>query len=262
MSAGKNKVRADELLVKRGLAETRSKAQALILSGVVFVKGPADKDWKKISKAGDFLKDEVEFDASRLGPKDVGRGAQKLREAFRSWPQMKADGALCLDVGSSTGGFTQVLLEKGASRVVALDVGTGQLHEKLRNDARVISIEQQHVLKVEPSMWARHGIEPSFRVIVTDLSFISLTKIIPTVAAWLAPQGFWIVLIKPQFELEPKKVPKGVVRDEEHRLEAIQKVRAVLKEQKALEWVGIVDSPILGGDGNKEYLACVRSNQL
>ena len=259
MSVSKKKIRADELVLSMGHAETRSKAQALILAGLVFYKTPQDKDWKKILKAGEFLLPEIEIDTSRLGPKDVGRGAQKLREALKVWPQINVKNALCLDVGSSTGGFTQVLLENGATKVVALDVGTGQLHEKLKNDPRVISVEQQHVLRVEPELWTKIGTEPSFAVIVTDLSFISLTKIIPTVSQWLQPGGYWVLLIKPQFELEPKKVPKGIVRNDEYRAEAIQKVRVVLNNTKGLEWIGIADSPILGGDGNKEYLACVKS---
>jgi 23S rRNA (cytidine1920-2'-O)/16S rRNA (cytidine1409-2'-O)-methyltransferase len=254
------KKRADEWAVERGLAETRSKAQALILAGELLYRVPGrQEEWVIVPKPGHGLPQECELKSKREGPVDVGRGAQKLRGAFMAWPEASAaarDGQ-CLDIGSSTGGFTQVLLEAGARRVMALDVGTHQLHERLRSDPRVHSVEQQHVLKIDAAYWAASPLRPPFDVIVTDLSFISLDRVIPHAAPWLRPGGHWILLVKPQFELDRKKVPKGVVKDPAHRDEAVAKIRSVVESESGLLWEGLRESPIEGGDGNKEFLAWV-----
>jgi len=255
----KNKVRADELVHAKGFCESRTRAQALILAGRVrFRKSPEDR-WETVAKVGQSLPDDVEFEVDDPNRQDVGRGAQKLRGALDHWRDLDVKGAWALDIGASTGGFTQVLLERGAERVLALDVGRHQLHERLRADPRVISVEEQHVLRIEPPFWEeRVGRSPPFGVIVTDVSFISATKLVGVVADWLAPGAPWILLVKPQFELEARKVPHGIVRTEEHRQEALAKVRGAVEADGRLVWDAIIESPIQGGDGNVEYLARIR----
>jgi 23S rRNA (cytidine1920-2'-O)/16S rRNA (cytidine1409-2'-O)-methyltransferase len=254
------KLRADELVVKLGLVESRSKAQAFIMAGeVLFARPDANGEtlWTPVLKAGQTLSEDTLLKLKHDGPQDVGRGAQKLRKAFEVWPELLASsqGALGFDIGSSTGGFTQVLLEKGAARVVALDVGTHQLHERLRADSRVLSLEQTHVLKVETADWLRHGVELPFDIVVTDVSFISVTRLLAHVAPWMKALAPWIVLVKPQFELDRSRVPKGIVRHEVDRQDAIRRVREAVEATGLLEWKALVESPIQGGDGNIEYLA-------
>ncbi|MEO5668610.1 MAG: TlyA family RNA methyltransferase [Bdellovibrionota bacterium] len=257
------KLRADELVVKLGLVESRSKAQAFIMAGeILWARKDSNGEtrWETVSKAGQALPEDSELRLKHDGPQDVGRGAQKLRKAFEVWPELSHDvqGHLGFDIGSSTGGFTQVLLEKGAARVVALDVGTHQLHERLRQDPRVLSLEQTHVLKVETADWAGFGVELPFRILVTDVSFISVTKILAHAARWMAPGAAWIVLVKPQFELDRARVPRGIVREEADRQDAIRRVRIACEETGILTWCSLVESPIQGGDGNIEYLAYIR----
>ncbi len=254
------KLRADELVVKRGLVESRSKAQAYIMAGEVLfarVDAGGETHWTPVLKSGQALAEDTEIKLKHDGPQDVGRGAQKLRKAFEVWPELleSSQGGLGFDIGSSTGGFTQVLLEKGAARVVALDVGTHQLHERLRSDARVLSLEQTHVLKVETQDWLRHGVQLPFDILVTDVSFISVTRILSHVAPWMKPLAPWVVLVKPQFELDRSRVPKGIVRDEGDRQDAIGRVREAVQATGLLDWKALVESPIQGGDGNIEYLA-------
>jgi len=264
MSSGGNlrsKIRADELLLKLALVETRSKAQSFILQGWVEFRSIISKDllWRKVEKAGQALVEsetEIRLTEEAL-PKDVGRGAQKLRGAFAHWKQIPLQGLRGLDIGSSTGGFTQVLLEYGVSVVFAMDVGTHQLHERLRNDPRVIVFEQTHVLKVDEHFWKEKKIEASFDIIVTDVSFISLTKIIPHAAQWLKVKGSWVLLIKPQFEVGPQKAPQGIVREEKYRLEAVTMIRNVVEETKGLRWKEVIQSPLKGADGNVEFLAWI-----
>ena len=254
------KSRADELVVTRNLAESRNKAQALILAGQLRFRKAGDSEWQPVKKPGQALSIEVELDLlPGKGQQDVGRGAQKLRGAFEYWPALeaRARGGRALDIGSSTGGFTQILLEKGAERVVALDVGTHQLHERLRADARVVSVENQHVLQMTPEIWARIGEAPPFDFIVTDVSFISVTRLVGAVAAWLREGAPWIVLVKPQFEVGAKKAPRGIVRDPRHQQEALDLVRSTVQSEASLEWKDFIDSPILGGEGNKEFLAWI-----
>jgi 23S rRNA (cytidine1920-2'-O)/16S rRNA (cytidine1409-2'-O)-methyltransferase len=260
------KIRADELVVKAGLAESRSKAQALIMAGEILLArtdASGNKTWEPVQKAGQAVVEDSELKLKHEGPQDVGRGALKLRGAFDQWPEVleRARGALGLDVGSSTGGFTQVLLEKGAARVVALDVGTHQLHERLRRDPRVLSLEQTHILKTEAADWKRHGVELPFGIVVMDVSFISVTRILGHVAPWMEPGAPWIVLVKPQFELDRSRVPKGIVREDSDRKEAIRRVRQACEETGLLTWCGLIESPIQGGDGNIEYLAYIRRKE-
>jgi 23S rRNA (cytidine1920-2'-O)/16S rRNA (cytidine1409-2'-O)-methyltransferase len=219
---------------------------------------PEAPTFEPIKKPGQLLPTRTHLQLKHQGVQDVGRGAQKLRHALRVFGEIDVRGRVGLDIGASTGGFTQVLLDEGAARVCALDVGTNQLHERLRADSRVVNLEKHHVLKMESADWARAGIAPPFEIIVTDVSFISVTKLVATVAAWLPPGGSWIVLVKPQFELGPKKAPGGIVRKPEFHDEAVAIVRAAIEGISSLEWVDCVPSPIFGGDGNKEFLAWIR----
>lgn len=252
------KMRADQLLVEQKKVESRTRAQALILAGCVEYFSP--KGWLKVAKAGDQLLLETEFRIDDPNLKDVGRGAQKLRKAFDQWPELldKAQNAVALDIGSSTGGFTQVLLEKGASLVVALDVGTHQLHEKLRDDIRVLSLEQTHVLKIDDEFFKSKNLEFPFSLLVMDVSFISSKKVLQHAHAWLAEEGYWVILVKPQFELEAKKLVRGIVKKPEYRLEALESVIKLAKELGCFKVVGQCESPITGADGNVEYLLCLK----
>lgn len=267
------KKRADEIVHHRKLTESRNKAQALIMAGQVAWRpaGPLDADgkrlpseaaWDAVKKPGQQLPSDCEVMLSVPARQDVGRGATKLRRAFQCWGDLGARGALALDVGASTGGFTQVLLEQGASKVVALDVGTHQLHERLRADPRVISVEQQHVLRVNEKLWEGLGVVPAFGLIVTDLSFISLTKILAAVEPWLAAGGNWILLVKPQFEVGPKKAPGGVVKNPDFHEEALNLVRASVEQLPRLIWMAVEPSPIEGGDGNREFLLWLQKKSL
>lgn len=251
--------RADDWLVKLGLCQTKSKAQAIIMAGAVFAKTPKDGEvFVKVEKAGEAFPEGTNFELRTEEHKYVGRGALKLKKALGHWADIVVSQKLALDIGSSTGGFTQILLEFGARQVVALDVGTHQLHEKLRQDSRVISLEQQHVLHCDEMFWKTKGIELPFDLLVTDLSFISLTKVLPHAAPWLRVGGAWIALVKPQFELEPSKVPKGIVKDPVFVQEAIDKVISCVKTVPGLEYIDIVESPIKGSEGNKEFLLCLK----
>ncbi len=248
------KKRADEILVDLGLVETRSKAQAQILAGLVSFRPLGEKNYRKVDKAGHALATEgLEFHIENPHLADVGRGAQKLRHAFLTWP-LNVEGNQALDIGSSTGGFTQVLLDRGAKQVVALDVGTHQLHEKLRRDSRVVSLEKQHVLKIPEGFWVEKGVDLPFDVFVTDLSFISVTRVLPVAKQWLKRGGNWILLLKPQFELGPQKAPGGIVKNPDYHEEAVDLLREAVRQENDLEWKDIIESPIRGGDGNKEFL--------
>lgn len=253
------KSRADELVFRSGLALSRNQAQALIMAGEVLFGAP-DGEWKPVAKAGHAFSEETEFKLKNAKGLDVGRGAKKLRGAFEKWSFLseKAKGGLCLDVGSSTGGFTQVLLEHEAAKVVALDVGTHQLHEKLRSDNRVLSLEQTHILKVTEADWQKWGVSLPFDFAVMDVSFISVCKILSYVGPWLAPGAPWVVLVKPQFELDPTRIKKGIVRTSQDRLDALEKVRRSVEADGLLEWVEHIDSPLAGTEGNLEFLVYLK----
>ncbi len=181
-------------------------------------------------------------------------------KAFEVWPEIleRTQDSVTLDIGSSTGGFTQVLLEKGARLVVALDVGTHQLHEKLRDDLRVLSLEQTHVLKVDDVFFKSKNLEFPFSLLVMDVSFISSTKVLRHAYDWLARGGYWVILVKPQFELEPKKLMRGIVKKPEYRLEALESVIKLANELGCFKVIGHCESPITGADGNVEYLLCLK----
>ena len=240
----KRRQRLDQLLVERHLAESRQKAQALILSGNVLVDG------QKAPKAGHAVDPESKIELLEQ-PKYVGRGGLKLEAALAHF-EIEVSGKVCLDVGSSTGGFTDCLLQHGAALVYAIDVGTGQLDWKLRNDPRVIVHEQ-----VNARYLSREQVPEPVDLAVCDVSFISVTMILPVLPDLLAANGGMIILVKPQFELERRQVGKGgIVRDPElHR-------RACEKIQSTVDTLGfrsdVIPSPILGAEGNREFLLYAR----
>lgn len=235
--------RLDLRLVERGLATTRSRARDLIRRGLVRVDGePASKPAQMISQTASL---DVSGDANRY----VSRGAAKLIQALEAFG-FDPQGRLALDIGASTGGFTQVLLERGAASVTAVDVGRGQLSEKIRDDARVTALEGADARGLTAAL-----IPQPVSAIVADVSFISLTKALPG-ALQLAAPGCWLVaLVKPQFEAGPQGVGKGgVVRDEGVRQRAVESVGNWLETQPGWSVSGIVLSPLEGGDGNIETL--------
>lgn len=240
------KQRLDVLVASLGLSDSREQAQRLIIAGEVMVKGQVIT--KPGTKVDDFLPVTV-----KNKPKYVSRGGLKLEGALRAFP-VKAEGKVCLDIGSSTGGFTDCLLQNGALRVHAVDVGTNQLVWKLRNDPRVIVREQFNARYMTPD-----DLGEKVELIVSDVSFISLTKILPAAYNCLQDGGDLLVLIKPQFELQPEDIgPGGIVRDAALHQRAVDKIRHFVTEELHREWMGVADSPITGMEGNKEFLAWLR----
>jgi 23S rRNA (cytidine1920-2'-O)/16S rRNA (cytidine1409-2'-O)-methyltransferase len=233
--------RADVLLVERGLFESRAKARAAIEAGGVSIAG------RTVLKASEALDEAAEVVAVAAHPW-VGRGALKLVHALETWPVAVA-GRVVLDVGASTGGFTEVCLARGAVRVYAVDVGRGQLHPKLAYDPRVANLEATDARDLTPAL-----IPERPALIVTDLSFIGLEKALPAALAMAEEDADLIALVKPQFEVGPKRVGKGgIVKDEIAREDALSAVSAFL-EVSGWAVQATTDSPIAGGDGNREYL--------
>ncbi len=234
------KVRIDQLLTDRGLAESRQKAQALILAGQVMVDG------QKAQKAGQVVSGDAAIEV--LQPlRYVGRGGLKLEAALERFG-IDPVGWVCVDVGSSTGGFTDCLLQHGAARVYCIDSGTGQLDWKLRNDARVKVMEQFNARFLRPE-----DLGELCRLAVCDLSFISVTLVLPGMVSVLREEGEMVVLVKPQFEVGRHDVGKGgVVRDPALHQSACDKVRFAVEELGFR--TEIMDSPILGAEGNREFL--------
>lgn len=238
----KNKERIDLLLVKKGLAPTRTRARTLIMAGVVFV------DSTRVDKAGIIVKEDAEIlvKDSTLGY--VSRGGIKLEAALKEF-RIDVSDKVALDIGVSTGGFTDCLLKHGAKKVYAVDVGYGQLDWKLRQDPRVVVMERINAryLKLE-------DIGELVDVATIDVSFISITKVIPALSKILKPSGILIALIKPQFEVGKGKVGKGgVLRDENKHREVVSRITNFLEELN-FKVLGVIPSPILGADGNKEFL--------
>lgn len=237
--------RADTLLVARGLCDSREQGQRLILAGEV------RSGDRVINKPSVKLPLDAPLDV-RERPRFVGRGGFKLEGALDAFG-IDPTGWACLDVGASTGGFTDCLLQRGASRVHAIDVGTNQLVWKLRNDPRVIAKEQFNARNL-----TLEDLGERVRLAVMDLSFISLTKILPAVFGVLEEGGSVVCLIKPQFELQRGDVAKGgIVRDPALHQQAVEKIREFATTQQAREWRGLVPSPITGMDGNQEFLAWI-----
>ena len=237
------KERLDRLLVDAGLTDSREKAQRIIRTGRVRVNGQVQ------SKPGNQfdIDDKLEVEEP---DRFVSRGGGKLLGALEAFP-IELDSRVCLDIGSSTGGFTDCMLQHGASRVYAIDVGKGQLHWKLRNDERVVAMEgiNARYLKAD-------DITEQASFAASDLSFISLTKVLPAVTPLLEKGAEMVTLIKPQFEAGPEKVGKGgVVRDPEVHEEVVKRIHLFGVEELGLEWMGLETSPLKGPAGNIEFLA-------
>jgi len=234
------KPRLDRLLVERGLAATREKAQALIMAGEVLVDG------RKAQKPGQAVSPESRIEVLEQPP-FVSRGGQKLNAALDHFA-VRVAGRICLDVGASTGGFTDCLLQRGAARVHAVDVGSGQLDWKIRNDPRVVVHE-----KLNARYLRGEDIGEPVDLAVCDVSFISVTLILPAVTPLLRPGGEMVILVKPQFEVGKGQVGKGgIVREPELQQAACRRVDETAR-LLGFE-TGIVESPILGAEGNREFL--------
>ena len=235
-------------MTERGLAATRSQAQALLLAGRVRV-GAGDAA-RTDRKPGDLVDPALTLELVARAPY-VSRGGEKLAGALDAFGVDPA-GRVCLDVGASTGGFTDCLLARGASRVYALDVGRGQLAESLRADPRVVSLERTHARRLDPADPEAIALPEHPSLAVVDVSFISLTRVLRGIVAWLEPRGEIVALVKPQFESAPRDVPKGVVRDAGVQRTAVDRVRAHALEL-GLEVLGEVESPLVGPSGNREW---------
>jgi len=238
--AAAGKTRVDQLLVERGLAESRERAQALILAGYVLVNG------QKAAKPGHSVAGDSAIEVTERMPY-VSRGGYKLAGALDHWG-IDVNGKICLDVGASTGGFTDCLLQRGAARVWAIDVGHGQLDWKLRQDERVVVREGVNARELPMAEFPE-----KFDLAVCDASFISTTMLIPAIVPLLAAAGKMIILIKPQFEVERGQVGKGgIVREPTLHKAACERVRTAVT---ALGFgTDIIESPILGAEGNREFL--------
>jgi 23S rRNA (cytidine1920-2'-O)/16S rRNA (cytidine1409-2'-O)-methyltransferase len=238
-----NKERLDKLLVTRGLAETRAKAQSLILAGQVF------SGQQRLDKAGQSVPIDVDLTIREPAP-FVSRGGLKLAAALDHFG-VEVIGKTCLDIGASTGGFTDCLLQRGAARIVAIDVGRGQLDWKLRQDSRVELREGVNARYLSPDDFTDR-----FDIVTADVSFISLTKILPVVPPLLGEQAVVITLIKPQFEVGREEVGKGgIVRDDAAQRRVVAEITS-FAAGLGMRAIGVIDSPILGADGNREFLAC------
>jgi len=240
-----SKKRIDLLLVDRGLAESRSTAQKLIMAGLVRVEG------QLIHKASQKAEPGMLIEVAS-GPRFASRGGEKLQAALETFPVTVED-RICADVGASTGGFTDCLLQNGAVRVYTIDVGKGLLHWKLRNDPRVVVIEKTNARYLETLPERVH-------LVTMDVSFISLRKLLPVIAGWLKPGGDVIALIKPQFEAGPARVGRGgVVRDPAVHRDVTLRVLDFAVEQ-SLGPQGLIRSPLRGPKGNVEFLTWLRKD--
>lgn len=265
-------MRIDQLLVERGLASSRSQAQRLIGSGVQWRAGaPGVALWKKVAKNGDEVPDSAELELLDVSEaRYVSRGGLKLEGALLA-AQLDVTGLQCLDIGQSTGGFTDCLLQRGAASVVGVDVGSGQVHEKIRTDARVLCIEKCNARELDASFLIAEAqesapadglfgaeFEAQFDFLTGDLSFISLTLVLPALVPLLKPGANFLMLVKPQFELQPGQVGKGgIVRDPALYAVVEKRLRDTCAELglQVRDWF---DSPIQGGDGNHEFFIFAR----
>ena len=240
------KQRLDQILFNRNLAESKSKAQAMIMAGQVFVEG------KPIYKSGFNINHNVIIEIKNLGPKWVSRGATKLITALEK-NKIVVKNKVCIDLGSSTGGFTDVLIQSGANKVYAVDVGTNQLHEKLKKNNKIISLEKTNARYLKKDQF-----EELIDIMVCDVSFISLKKVIEPNLNLLKKESIIIALIKPQFESKKNETKKGVVKDiiiHQRICDEISEWFETLYESRVLS---IIESPIKGPKGNVEFLITVK----
>lgn len=246
------KKRLDQLLVEKNLFTSRTQAQAAIMAGLVYVDG------QKVDKAGQQIKAEAEIEVKGQLHPYVGRGGLKLEKALKEF-NINVKDKVCLDVGASTGGFTDCLLQNGATKVYAVDVGYGQLAWKLRQDERVVVLERTNIrgLTLRDLEIKTQDAGPKtqdLKIAVIDVSFISLSKVLPTIYSLLAGQAEVVALIKPQFEAKRGQVGKGgIVKDPKVREEVVNNVKGYAK-QAGFRVQGLIESPIQGADGNVEYL--------
>lgn len=238
--------RLDLTLVKLGVVPSREQAKRLIMAGEVSVMG------RRITQPGWLVKEREQI-VVRERPKFVSRGGLKLEGALNHFG-IDVTGMTALDVGASTGGFTDCLLQRGAVKVFAYDVGTNQLAWKLRSDPRVVSREQFNLRHMK-----REDVGQDVDILVADLSFISLTLVLPAALQALRAGGHAVVLIKPQFELSREEIGKGgIVREPELHAKACARIEGFVRSQPQLQWAGLMESPIQGTDGNREFLAWFR----
>ena len=236
------KLRLDQILLNRNLAKSKSKAQAMIMAGQVFVDGI------KINKSGYNIKSDSLIEIKNLGPEWVSRGAMKLIKALDTH-QIQVSNKICIDLGSSTGGFTDVLIQRGAKKVYAVDVGTNQLHEKLKKNTQVISFE-----KTNARYLTKEIISELIEIMVCDVSFISLKKVIVPNLNLLKNKSTIIALIKPQFESKKNESKKGVVRDSQIHERICNETKDWFESDCDCKVLSIIESPIRGPKGNVEFL--------
>lgn len=255
--------RADQLVFEQGLAESREQARRLIMAGKIALvaTGPDGAPLlqpgappARVPKPGHPYPTDARF-ALLEGERYVSRGAYKLQTILDAFA-LDVGGMVCLDAGASTGGFTDCLLQSGAARIYAVDVGRNQLHEKLRADPRVINLEGVNLRHAPPKL-----IPEPVDLVVADVSFISLTLVLPPCMIWLKPGALAAVLIKPQFELGPGETVKGVVRDAAARQRAVDKILAFCAANLDLTCQGVLPAAVKGPKGNQEYMALFRRSR-
>lgn len=242
------KKRLDVLIFEKGLAETRTKAQALIMAGSVSADG------EQVTKAGTLVDENIQIEIEKQNPY-VSRGGLKLESVLELFKLDFTD-KICMDIGASTGGFTDCMLQHGAKKVYAIDVGRGQLHYKLRQDTRVINIESVNFRYFDKTL-----LKDKIDIITIDVSFISLDKILPLASEVLDINGLIVAMIKPQFELDQKEVKKGVVRDDKLRFKAIDKIKNCAQNLK-LKIEKEADSALKGPKGNLEHFVLFSRQSL
>ena len=244
--ATSKRVRLDKLLVDSGYFDSRQRAQRAILAGEILIAE------RVFDKPGSLVLPDAAIRVT-AAERYVGRGGYKMEAALDSFG-IDPSGRRCLDVGASTGGFTDCLLQRGASEVVTVDVGHNQLAWKIRSDSRVKVFEG-----INARFLAAEQFGANFSLAVADVSFISLTLVLGPIFKCLEQTGEIVVLIKPQFELDAKRVDKGgVVRDATNRAAAVEKIQNFVSGQLGRQWLGVIESPILGAKGNQEFLAWLR----
>ncbi|MEE2694050.1 MAG: TlyA family RNA methyltransferase [Pseudomonadota bacterium] len=244
-----NICRLDDLVVLRGLANTKTQAKSYIMAGLVF------HGHTRLDKPGHKVKANIEIYLRKKPHPWVSRGGIKLAHALDHF-QLSVKQKVCMDIGSSTGGFTDVLLSNGAKRVYAVDSGKGQLDWRLRNMEKVVTLEKTNARHLTPQQ-----IPEPVQIVTCDASFISLTKILPTPLTFAEDKAYLVALIKPQFETSPEHISKGgVVRDPRHHHSACEKIRSWITMQTPWTPLGIEPSPITGPKGNREFLIAARLN--